>query len=207
MENPWLNIPAEDYEGHMSSDKVLQLQALSKIFSNVIAKTVPHSMMLLGCAAGNGLEHLKENEKIICVDINPDYIELCRKRFSSSLPNIEFVCADLNNYERLDEQVDLVHAALIFEYVDVESLLKKIFNWLKPGGHLSAVIQLESKTTPAISETGYDSLKLLSPIHKLVNPENFRNSCINAGFHELNYREVFLPGEKRFGVLIFVKNK
>lgn len=206
MENPWHKIPAEDYEGHMSGENVLQLQALSKIFGNVISQTVPKSIMLLGCATGNGLEHLSGNEKIICVDINPGYIELCRKRFSSKLPNMKLVCADLNKYDQQEELFDLVHAALIFEYIDVEPLLKKIFNWLKPGGHFSAVIQLESKITPAISETGFDSLKLLSPIHKLVNPASFRKNCMSIGFEGGKCKEVLLPGEKKFGLFLFVKD-
>ena len=36
MKNPWLDIPLDDYEGHMSSADVGQLQTLNKLFKEVV---------------------------------------------------------------------------------------------------------------------------------------------------------------------------
>lgn len=36
--NPWLDIPLNDYEAHMSAPKVGQLQLLNNVLENVIKK-------------------------------------------------------------------------------------------------------------------------------------------------------------------------
>jgi hypothetical protein len=41
MSNPWLNIPLAGYEGHMRSDKVQQLDALSKLFAAALERCRP----------------------------------------------------------------------------------------------------------------------------------------------------------------------
>jgi predicted TPR repeat methyltransferase len=203
--NPWLQIPAEDYEGHMSSNNVGQLKVLSEIFRKGVSEYNPESIMLLGCATGNGLEHLKGVETVVGVDVNPEYIEKCRSRFIMKLPRLNLICADIDTFDYQAESFDLIHAALIFEYLEVESLLKKAFGWLNRGGYLSAVLQLESKVTSAISETGFSSLKILQPIHKLVDPNIFVNRCTEIGFREIKNYEVLLPGEKKFIVILFQK--
>jgi len=53
ISNPWLQIPAEDYEGHLSVPNVDQLQMLNKIFANVLNEVPPQSIAALGCTTGN----------------------------------------------------------------------------------------------------------------------------------------------------------
>lgn len=96
--NPWLKIPHEDYEGHMSAPHVEQLQALNEIFKYVVDETELESICVLGCTTGNGFKHLVgKNLKLIAgVDINPAYLSVCQKRFGSKLPCMKLICADLN---------------------------------------------------------------------------------------------------------------
>jgi len=54
MDNPWLHIPASDYEGHMSSPHIDQQQFLAQIFQESLSKYDNASMALLGCTTGNG---------------------------------------------------------------------------------------------------------------------------------------------------------
>lgn len=204
-ENPWLKISAEDYEGHMSSPNVEQLHALSSIFANVLSKTNPKTIMFLGCTTGNGFEHLNPNVEILGLDINQHYLDLCRSRFSSIIPKLNLVCADLNTYENDKDKFDLVYAALIFEYVDVNGLLNKIYNWVNQEKYFVAVLQLESKSNPAISKTKFDSVNLLEPIHVLVKPEYFKKICMQIGFKEVSTEIINLPGEKDFLIIIFKK--
>lgn len=126
-QNPWLQIPAEDYEGHMSASNVDQLQMLNKIFADVLNDFDPKTTAVLGCTTGNGFEHLinKNIERIIGVDINHEYLAICKNRFEKSLPQLELICADLNETDFPDSSFDLIHAALVFEYVEVELLLSK----------------------------------------------------------------------------------
>ena len=206
-QNPWLQIPAEDYEGHMSDPNVAQLQMLNKIFADVLNEFQPESIAVLGCTTGNGFEHLinKKIERIAGVDINPDYISICKKRFEKSLPELELNCTDLNEVEFPDSSFDLIHAALVFEYVEVEKLLLKISRWLKPNGILSVVLQLSNESLPDISETQFQSVKLLSPLIKPVDPEEFRESAKSYGLEDTKNLKIKMPSGKSFSILTFRK--
>jgi hypothetical protein len=46
----------------------------------------------------------------------------------------------------------MIHAALLFEYVDVEITLSKISKWLKGNGVLSVVLQLPNDKSSPVSE-------------------------------------------------------
>jgi SAM-dependent methyltransferase len=174
--NPWLKIPHDDYEAHMSDPNVQQLYALSKIFNYVLEKYSPQSIAVLGCAGGNGFEHLvnRKFNRVVGIDINPDYLNICENRFSSSIPNLELICSDLTNLELDPELFDLIHAALIFEYIDVEIVLKKISNWLKPKGVLAIVFQITGEISAPVSETKFKSLKLLSDKIVIVDAAGFQ---------------------------------
>ena len=151
--NPWLLIPAEDYEEHMFAPSVAQLQMLNKIFADVLNEFMPKSIAVLGCATGNGFEHLinKNIVRIVGVDLNSQYISICKKRFEKSLPQLELICADLDEAEFPNSSFELIHAALVFEYIEVELLLSKISRWLRPNGILSVVLQLPNKTSSPVT--------------------------------------------------------
>lgn len=207
--NPWLQIPAEDYEGHMSAPNVAQLQMLNKIFADVLNEFHPQSIAILGCTTGNGFEHLidKQIGRIVGVDINHEYLAICKNRFEKSLPKMEMICADLNEADFPYSSFDLIHAALVFEYVEVELLLSKISRWLRPSGILSVVLQLPTETSAPVSETPYQSLKLLSPVMKLVEPEEFRDITKSCGFNETKNLKIKMKSGKSFSILLFQKQK
>jgi hypothetical protein len=41
MENPWLSIPLQDYEGHMGRDNAQQLSVLSELFKRALGHLRP----------------------------------------------------------------------------------------------------------------------------------------------------------------------
>jgi SAM-dependent methyltransferase len=81
MLNPWLSIPASDYEGHMAA--VGQLAALGTVFRDVYVQTRPGRLAIVGCATGNGIEHVDPNvtSEVIGVDVNAEYLSRARARF------------------------------------------------------------------------------------------------------------------------------
>jgi ubiquinone/menaquinone biosynthesis C-methylase UbiE len=206
-QNPWLQISAEDYEGHMSAPKVAQLQMLNKIFADVLNEFQPKSVAVLGCTTGNGFEHLinKNIVQIVGVDLNPQYISICKKRFEKSLPQLELICADLNQLELQNSSLHLIHAALIFEYVDIDKVLLKILRWLKPDGMLTAVLQLQSDKSSPVSETPYKSLRLLNSFIKLVEPEELRGKAKKCGLEEVKNYKIKLESGKSFLVNKYVR--
>ena len=140
------------------------------------------------------------------MDINQEYLAICKKRFEKSLLKLELICADLNETEFPDSSFDLIHAALVFEYVEVELLLSKISRWLKPQGILSVVLQLPSESMP-VSETTYQSLKLLNPFMNLIKPDEFREKAKKHKFSKTRDYIIKLKSGKNFSEIIFKQNK
>jgi SAM-dependent methyltransferase len=191
----------------MSSPRVLQSQYLSDAFRRTLERHRPASVAVLGCATGNGFEHLAHEfvREVVAVDINPSYLEVLRTRHGATVPGLETVCADLARYEFEPESLDLVWAGLIFEYVDPELLLEKTARWLTAGGVLSIVLQLPVSGHSPVTDTPFASVKRLEPILKLVDPrtleraarrcglipESSRTARLSTGkaFHETDYRK------------------
>jgi len=62
MTNPWLHIPASDYEAHMSLPEVAQAQAINELFASVLQEYTPASLAVFGCTTGNGFEHIDSSK-------------------------------------------------------------------------------------------------------------------------------------------------
>jgi ubiquinone/menaquinone biosynthesis C-methylase UbiE len=199
-QNPWLSIPASDYEGHMNSEIVGQLPVLNHIFENVLKDILPKNLAVLGCGTGNGFEHINPQimERVLGIDINPKYLSILRRRYGSKLQMLELICSDLDTFSYPDDSFDLIYAALIFEYVDFEKILKRVSNWLTMKGTLVVVLQLRSLKSEMISETPYTSLKSLVPIMRLVNPDDFNKAAEKCGLKKSKEIEIHLKLGKRF---------
>lgn len=206
-QNPWLSIPASDYESHMSSNNVRQTSVLNHIFETALNDIRPKRIAVLGCGTGNGFEHIRQEtvEKIFGIDINPEYLEILKKRYGSELPALELSCSDLNSLDLPSDCFDLIYAALIFEYVDCEDVLKRINNSLKANGALVTVIQLPSSISGMVSETPYTSLKSLESIMHLVNPQVLNQFAMKCGLKQSKYLEIPLKLGKKFLVFYHVK--
>ena len=124
-DNPWLHIPASDYETHMASSHVGQAAFLSDLFRRTLEQYPCGSVALLGCATGNGLEHvdIAKTSQVTAIDINPDYLRLTRERFGNAITGLETVAGDLSDMNLEQDAYDLVFAGLVFEYVKPEVLL------------------------------------------------------------------------------------
>jgi ubiquinone/menaquinone biosynthesis C-methylase UbiE len=198
--NPWLVITASDYEGHMSSPNVGQLAFLSESFKFVLTETRPKSILVVGCTTGNGLEHVdfKVTVQVAAVDINESYLAVLRERFAASGDCVETICSDINSCRFYPESFDLIHCALLFEYVDVEETLTNIENWLAPEGRLSTILQLDDAQLGAVSETPFVSMKLLANSMNLIEPKQFDKMAYTAGLSLVAESIKELPSGKRF---------
>ena len=58
MSNPWEEINLSDYENHMKLDSVKQLQSMNETMKQQLSDYDVHTVMILGIAGGNGLEHI-----------------------------------------------------------------------------------------------------------------------------------------------------
>jgi ubiquinone/menaquinone biosynthesis C-methylase UbiE len=200
LSNPWLSIPWEDYEGHMADPGVRQTQFLSEVFRKVLNQYRPHSVAVLGCATGSGFEHIDPGvtRKVTGIDINPHYLEVLRSRFASTLSGVDLICADLAACDLEREAYDLVHCALVLEYLEPSTVIQKAAAWLRPQGILVVVLQLPSEKVSKVSKTKYRSLERLAPIMKLFGPEVIQSLAIGVGLVETEACKVILQSQKEF---------
>jgi ubiquinone/menaquinone biosynthesis C-methylase UbiE len=205
MKNPWLDIPLADYEGHMALPNVGQAQLLSDVFANALSKYAPRSVAVLGCAGGNGLDRVssKVTERVVGVDLNPDYVQQARTRFDHQIPLLELLVGDVQTDGFAFAPVELVFAGLLFEYVDAEAVLAKIRAMLCPGGTLLTVVQLPSTAIPEITPSQFASLSALSSVMRLVPPELLRQLAAAHGYCETEAQTVATAGGKEFRVQAF----
>lgn len=205
--NPWLNIPAAEYEGHMGSPNVDQLSFLSSTFKEALEYHDCVTVALLGCATGNGLEHVKREftHRVTAVDINPEYLGVLRQRYGNSVPGLEVVQDDLESCELEKQAYSLIFVGLVFEYLKPLALLQKIAKWLQVDGILVTVLQL-SVEGASITETPYTSLKSLNSIMNLIDPKQFKIIADDVGLMAIKEKFITLETGKSFYIGTYQKS-
>ena len=153
MSNPWLDISETDYVGHMSSPAVGQRPVLGRLLGETLETVRPNVVLVLGCSTGNGLEHVNPavTSRVVVVDVNPKYLLRLRERFPNPTFELDVRPGDVIDIELEREAYDLVHAGLIFEYVEWPVLLPRVAIALRRGGILSVILQAPSASSPAIA--------------------------------------------------------
>lgn len=202
--NPWLRIPEADYIGHMSSPAVGQRQVLNRLLGEVVRDTSPRSVLIVGCSTGNGLEHLDPavTRKVTCVDINPTYLRSLTERFDRADIECEVTCQDLRAYAPVGS-FDLIHAALVLEYLPWQRVLPQLAMALSAHGTLSVVVQLPSHSTPAVTPTPFASLLTLETLFRFVNPDELVAHATDIGLALRTRVTEPLPSAKAFEVVRF----
>jgi hypothetical protein len=184
-----------------------QLAPLAGIFGEVYVATRPSSLMLLGCATGNGLEVVDPTvtRPIVGIDVNAEYLAIARRRHAGLGEALELHCLDFLTCRLDTAPFALIHAALVFEHVDPSPLVARIANWLSPSGICSVVLQLPrgERPAPAVSPTGFSTLEALSRSMRLLTPEEIRRVFAPHGLAEIRAWEVPLRDGKAFHVALF----
>jgi SAM-dependent methyltransferase len=206
-DNPWLHVPATDYERHMNSPAVGQRERLHALVGDVLTRTQPRSALLLGCATGNGLEHFDPavTDRVVGIDLNGEYLRCFEERFPRGRIRLETRCADLDTCAIESSAFDLVHAALVLEDVAWPSVLSRAVDGSRPGGILSVVLQRPSTESPAVTPSPYPSLRALERIFRFVDPDALGARATELGLQCERRRTEPLPSGKAFCVLWFAK--
>lgn len=196
--NPWKDISLSDYENHMSLESVQQLQVLNEIMKNQFYTYDIDSIMILGVAGGNGLEHIdcKKIEKVYGVDINQSYLQECKTRYAKLGETLETICVDLMQEEIQLPYVELVVANLLIEYIGYECF-QKVIRAIRPKV-VSCVIQI-NEDDAFVSDSPYiHAFDGLDEIHHQMNGYYLINAMERTGLHKLLEAEYDLPNGKKF---------
>jgi len=204
MTNRWLNVPLEEYEGHMNSEEVQQLGVLSELFAEAVAFCRPRSLAVLGVAGGNGFEHIdsKVTKRVVGLDVNLSYLDAVSRRYSSAC-GLELHCVDLAEQVLELEPVQLVHAALVFEHAGVGRCLDNALSLVARGGTLSAVLQLPSEIEQGVSATPFASIQNLKSHFSFVDLTCLRETLEKRGFRLVRETRRSLPAGKAFWMGVF----
>ena len=205
MSTPWFDIPLEDYESHMSLPTVGQGQLIAQQMEDLVREHAPASVAVIGCAGGNGFERLVGStvSRVVGVDINAQYVERVRERFAATLPGLELFAVDIQSGEAIFDPVDLIYAALVFEYVDVRAAMKTLRRHCQPTGVLITLTQLPHESLGHISASPYTSLEKLEPAMRLVASDNLLCEATRAGFALHTSKTIATPAGKQFALHTF----
>lgn len=205
MKNPWEDIDIQDYENHMSSESVMQLQGLSDITKHQLNDQDCESVCFFGIAGGNGLEHVNKDKytKVFCIDVNSEYLKVCKKRYSSLGDTLCIIQLDLADINALIPKSELIIANLIIEYIGIESFVEQIKK--ADPKYVSCVIQNKSADS-FISKSGYEEVMYkLDSIHTLVNADELIAKIAESEYECTNQNEITLPNGKSFTKLDFIE--
>ena len=204
MNNPWLDVPLADYEGHMALPGIEQAQLLSDIFAGVLAKFSPSSVAFIGCAGGNGFDRIAPAiSRVVGVDLNPRFVAETEARFRGRIENLELIVGDIQSHEVSFSPVDLMFLGLILEYVNVESVIARMPSLLTARGHIVTVLQLPTVGYQQVSPSPFKSVHPVGEAMHLVSPARLQESVEAQGYVQLESCNVVSNGGKQFQVQAF----
>ena len=200
QENPWLHIPVREYEAHMRAPSVGQKQMLDAVFRDLLHQHPPEYLAVLGCTAGNGFDLIdwQHITRVTGFDINDAYLRLAMRRFARYSHKMEFRCCDVGSCNLGQNAFDLIHGALIFEYIPLQPAIHHIFQAMKKHGLFSAVLQMPHESLSMVSKTRYQSLEKLAGIMTLHDPDYFRRTAAESRLKEIKHRYMILESGKPF---------
>ncbi len=197
MNNPWTEIKLDDYENHMQLQSVFQLQAMNSLMYDQIYHYPVSSVMILGIAGGNGLNHINTNKikKVFGVDINKNYLDMCVERYSALGDIFQPINVDLTNPKLILPQTDLVIANLLLEYIGYDCFQRLIKGSMPK--YVSCVIQINDDNG-FISDSPYlKTFDRLSEVHHQMDTTALSNTMKGIGY-DLSYTiEKHLPNGKK----------
>jgi len=203
MSNPWEKIELSDYENHMSLGSVYQLQMLNQMMQEQFEAYDIDTIMILGVAGGNGLEHINKNKikKVYGVDVNQDFLAECKTRYNELGDVLETICTDL-----LDDNLqlpcsELLVANLLVEYIGYECF-QKIVGLVKPR-YISCIIQVNDGDSFVSNSPYLHAFDCLEEVHHQMEEKNLADCMSKIGYRRKQTVEKLLPNGKKFVRLDF----
>ncbi|MBE5944650.1 MAG: class I SAM-dependent methyltransferase [Lachnospiraceae bacterium] len=206
MNNPWKDINLSDYESHMALDSVKQLQAMNQMMKGQLNKYAIQSVMILGIAGGNGLEHIdsKKIKKVYGVDINAEYLATTKERYKKLSSILQCLCVDLNSETEKLPQANLLIANLLIEYIGYECFQKAV-KVVNPK-YVSCIIQINTDDS-FVSDSPYlHVFDGLESVHHNMAEQELQSSMETIGYQLTQTLEHPLPNGKKLVQLDFCRN-
>lgn len=205
MNNPWETIKLSDYENHMSLESVYQLQMLNEMMREQFDTYSVDTIMILGIAGGNGLEHINKEQvkKVYGVDVNREFLVECQRRYNMLGDTLETICADLSDdYLQLPHS-ELLVANLLIEYIGYECF-QKVVKSVSPL-YISCIIQINSDDS-FVSDSPYIHVfDCLEEVHHQMEEKSLVDCMEKTDYKMKQKVEKMLPNGKKLVRLDFTQ--
>lgn len=197
MKNPWEEIPLNDYENHMKLDTVMQLQAMNEMMKGQFDTYPVSSVMILGIAGGNGLEHIQKNkfEKVYGVDINSSYLKEVIRRYPDLNRLLECLCINLMDEVNQLPKAELIIANLLIEYIGYECFQNTIQH-VNPK-YVSCIIQINMEDNWVSASPYLHVFDGLDQVHYQMEEQTLEQTMLEIGYHKIKTLEHMLPNGKK----------
>jgi len=205
VENPWEEISLSDYENHMKLDSVMQLQAMNEMMKGQFDAYPVSSVMILGVAGGNGLEHIQKEKfkKVYGVDINLSYLKEAAHRYPDLNGTLECLRIDLINEADKLPKADMIIANLLVEYIGYESFQKAV-QCVEPK-YVSCIIQINVEDGWVSDSPYLHVFDGLEQVHHQMEEHALEAAMNETGYHAIKTLEHKLPNGKKLVQIDFEK--
>lgn len=197
MKNPWETVALDVYEKHMSLDGVSQLQAMNAMMAQQFAAYTVHSIMILGVAGGNGLEHIDTStvHTVYGVDVNEDYLRECNDRYPNLKGVLQTILADLTQQQVQLPVTELLVANLLIEYIGYECF-QHVITKVQPA-YVSTIIQVNTDDS-FVSDSPYlHEFDCLDQVHHQIEEQELITKLQEIGYRKKLREERILPNAKK----------
>lgn len=205
MKNPWEEISLKDYESHMELETVMQLQAMNEIMRGQLFCRRADTVMILGIAGGNGLNHAAPGrpKRVYGVDINKEYLRECERRYPELEGTFFPIHSDLRDKNAALPKAELVIANLLIEYIGYENFQNAVSK--AEASYVSCVIQVNTDSG-FVSESPYiRAFDRLDEVHSDIDETELARAMEEIGFKPVLREENPLPNGKALLRLDFEK--
>lgn len=196
MSNPWETISLSDYENHMKLKTVQQLQAMNSIMSDQFCRYQISTLMILGVAGGNGLNHvdISNIKRVYGVDINGEYLKACVRRYPKLEDVFIPILCDLQSDSVKLPVADMVIANLLIEYIGYRNFQKAI-QQVQPQ-FVSCVIQINTGRSFVSSSPYLKAFDRLQEIHRDIDKSGVVHALNKIGYNLIYQQNTELPNQK-----------
>ncbi len=203
MANPWEEISLSDYENHMKLGSVMQLQNMNQMMKDQFNAYPVSSVVILGIAGGNGLEHIDKNKfkKIYGIDINKEYLKAVKERYSDISDILECIQLDLIEEANILPRAELLVANLLIEYIGYDSFQKAV-KQVQPR-YVSCIIQINADDSWVSDSPYIHVFDGLDKVHHQMEENSLIQTMKDIGYKLIAQIERPLPNGKKLVQLDF----
>jgi hypothetical protein len=132
------------------------------------------------------------------IDINREYLDMCKKRFPQLDNVLELICCDLSDINTVLPFSNILICNLVIEYLGINKFIKLINNNRENINIVSCVIQKNNNNSFISCSSLTSAFDPLMSIHNDIDKDELLNVFLTVGFHCIKGLVYSLPNGKEF---------